>query len=529
MDNRIYIAKQAKIRFSLLFECIFIFCCGTVFRIEAQDSLSYEQKKTINISQDVDEIAKKALSVFSVPGVAVGIFVDGKVVVAKGYGVKNVEKALPVTENTLFAIGSCTKAFTAFILAQLVDEGKLSWDDAVVKYLPEFRLQDPFASPQVTIRDLLAHRTGLARHDMLWGLNSQFKRADILKALPYLEPACGLREKFQYNNLMYTIAGMVVEKITGQSWEEAVSRRIFIPLGMSNSNTSIDSLQKSEDFSMPYDAKAGKGAIAFRDLQAVAPAGAINSNVSDMLKWIRLQLSDGIYLGNSLVSKERVQEMHTVQMETMNAPPSEEIFAFGYGLGWGTGVYGNKYLLQHQGGIDGFISMVSLVPSEKIGIVVLTNSGSEGSYVAAAMSNTILDALLGRPKTDWISFMKKEEDQALKAKEEEVFPEIVSHKTPVRAFEEYVGLYENPAYGPVVVQYENNQLFGTYGDVTFPLTHKWYDLFSGTKELSGDILTFPFSFSYDFSGDICELEIPFQEGVKPIVFRKVQEKNKKTS
>jgi CubicO group peptidase (beta-lactamase class C family) len=265
--------------------------------------------------------------------VAIGIVVDGKLILSKGYGYRNLDQGLPTTENTLFAIGSCTKAFTSFILGQLVDEGKINWDDPVITYIPEFRLMDQYTTHHITIRDLVAHRSGIARHDMLW-FNSEFTRSDVIKSLQYLEPACKLREKFQYNNLMYTVAGILIEKVTGQTWEESLSTRIFTPLAMLNSNDSEKESKKSEDFSMPYAEVVGAiKSIPFRNIHSVAPAGAINSSISDTLKWVQLQLSDGTFLGQNFIRKETLQEMHTIQMPMTASTPDEEVYHFGYGLG----------------------------------------------------------------------------------------------------------------------------------------------------------------------------------------------------
>ena len=351
-----------------------MFCClalgglaGGVFATESSPSTIEKITPVTNTLNDLDSIVNDALDVFNVPGVAIGIVVDGKVVLSKGYGYRNLDQSLPTTENTLFAIGSCTKAFTTFILGQLVDEGKINWDDPVITYIPEFRLMDQYTTHHITIRDLVAHRSGMARHDMLW-FNSGFTRSDVIKSLQYLEPACKLREKFQYNNLMYTVAGILIEKVTGQTWEEALSSRIFTPLAMLNSNDSEKESQKSKDFSMPYAEVAGAvKAIPFRSIHSVAPAGAINSSVSDMLKWVQLQLSDGTLLDKHFIRKETLQEMHTIQMSMAASTPDDEVYHFGYGLGWCTGIYRGHYYLHHGGGVDGFISQVSLLPQGLVG------------------------------------------------------------------------------------------------------------------------------------------------------------------
>lgn len=506
-----------------------MFCClalgglgGSVFATESSQSTIEKIAPVTNALNDIDAIVNEALDVFNVPGVAIGIVVDGKVVLSKGYGYRNLDQSLPTTENTLFAIGSCTKAFTTFMLGQLVDEGKINWDDPVITYIPEFRLMDQYTTHHITIRDLVAHRSGMARHDLLW-FNSEFTRSDVIKSLQYLEPACKLREKFQYNNLMYTVAGILIEKVTGQTWEEALSSRIFTPLAMLNSNDSEKESQKSEDFSLPYAEIAGAiKAIPFRSIHSVAPAGAINSSVSDMLKWVQLQLSDGTLLDKQFIRKETLQEMHTIQMPMAASTPDEEVYHFGYGLGWCTGIYRGHYYLHHGGGIDGFISQVSLLPQEKIGVVVLSNSSSDGAFAVSVITNTIIDKLLEKTDVDWMEKSKNQREQFKKAQQQEIVANNELTSTPAHKLEDYVGYYEHPAYGIVQVKLENDRLFATYGEMVIPLSHKCYDIFNGKvlEELLGDKSMISFSFSNNTSGDICELFIPLDQSVKPIGFKR---------
>lgn len=279
---------------------------GSNFAIASETS---QEATTIHTPIDdrlegLDAMVNKALELFRVPGVAVGIIIDGKVVLTKGYGFRDQSNGLPVTENTLFAIGSCTKAFTTHVLGQLADEGKISWDDPAIKYLPEFRLKDEYATCHITIRDLVTHQSGLPRHDLLW-YNSALSRNDLLPRLQYLDSSTDLRGKFQYNNLMYVMAGLVIERITGQTWEEAVQSRVFAPLGMDRSNFSVLDSQKSDDFSLPYREKNGSvQSIPFNNITTAGPAGSINSSVADMTKWVALQLSDGSFEGRQFLKKE---------------------------------------------------------------------------------------------------------------------------------------------------------------------------------------------------------------------------------
>jgi CubicO group peptidase (beta-lactamase class C family) len=495
--------------------CCLAFINNTVL---AQAAASAAVQTATICTADVDQIVNEALDAFPVPGVAIGITVNGDVILAKGYGFRNLEQTLPVTEHTLFAIGSCSKAFTTLMLGQLVDEGKISWDDTVISHIPEFRLMNEYATHHTTIRDLVAHRTGLARHDLLW-FNPAFTRSDLIRCLPYLEPACQLREKFHYNNLMYTVAGLVIERVTGQTWEEALSSRIFTPLAMLESNDSVKKSQKSDNFSLPYMQVDGENRpVPFRDLTAAAPAGAINSTVSDMLKWIQLQLA----CDPKAVCKDTLQEMHTIQMPMVaSATPEDEVYNFGYGLGWCVGFYRGNYYLHHGGGVDGFISQVSLLPQQKIGVVVLTNSSSDGMFAVSSITNGIIDRLLGKADVDWIEKSKIQREQ-IKQALKEPSEENGTNASLIRPLDDYVGYYEHPAYGSIQVKQEGDRLAACYGEVTIALSHKCYDIFNGKilEPLFGDQNRMKVAFSDDSSGEICELSVPLEMAVKPIVFQK---------
>ncbi|MCE5318110.1 MAG: beta-lactamase family protein, partial [Parachlamydia sp.] len=333
--------------------------------------------------KDIDTVVHDALSQCQVPGMALGILVDDQIILARGYGYRDLDQKLPVTEETLFPIASCTKAFTTFLFGQLVDEGKISWDDPVIRYLPEFRLYDQ-RTDQVTIRDLLAHRTGIPRHDAIWVCQDLVK-SDILRLLPYLEPKADLGRQFEYSNLMYAVAGMLFEKVANQTWEAAIAERIFRPLKMESAGISQAAL--SSNFAQPYVSFDGViEAVPFCDVEAVKPGSAIYASVAEMLKWVREQLSEG-----HLVSRDVLQEMHSAQISFPPKYEHREVFKEGYGLGWFVGRYRGHLMINHEGHRAGFFSDAVLLPDLKMGIVLLTNSGSDGRFVISAIRNMLLD------------------------------------------------------------------------------------------------------------------------------------------
>lgn len=470
----------------------------------------------------IDQTIQDALEIFHVPGAAVGLIVNDQIILSKGYGYRDLDQKLNVSENTLFSIGSCTKAFTSFLIGQLVDEGKISWDDPVFKHLAEFRLFNADLTSQVTIRDLLAHRTGIPRNDALWFF-VELTRPDILNLLQHFEPTFGLRESYLYNNLMYTVAGLLCEKLTGLSWEEAISKKLFLPLGMNHSILTIK--DQPEDFSLPYAEIDGTiREIPFHEAPCIWPGGGIYSNVKDMVKWLRIQLSKE----NSLIQAETLQEMHTTQISfpssfSLPAGTGPEISLKGYGFGWMIGSYKNHHFLTHNGTLDGFFSEVSLLPNDKIGLVILTNSSSDGVHLVSYLRNLIFDKLLEINASNWkeqILENRIQSKQALSKNETQIADKLL------RPLKEYAGIYSHPAYGNIYIRIENNQLLFSYQHLIFPLSFISNETFEGVR--FNQLLYFginPFvdvSFKINSQMQVCELHLPFEgfRNAKPIIFKK---------
>lgn len=427
---------------------------------------------------------------FDVPGVAIGVIVDGEIVTSKGYGLRN-EKD-PVDTQTLFAIGSCTKAFTTYVLSELVKEGSLEWDRPVIDYLPHFRLKNDYATSHITVRDLVTHTSGLPAHNWIW-YHSPLSREEFLSLLPHLDPICGLRQRWNYNNLMYLVAGLVAEKVTGKTWEESVADHIFSPLEMKSSNFSPEASKQTENYAQPT---SDGEVIPFTNLEMIGPAGSINSNLEEMMKWSQHQLS----LSND--------EMHRIQFP-IDRPYNQRLSLLGYGLGWFIGLYDHDKVLYHDGSSDGFRSRVLLLPEKKIGIVILTNSSSAGHRAYNAISFSLLDKLLELDQVDWI---EKYRDWGIPVEEK-----IEGEKTaPSHPLEAYIGKYQHPGYGVIEVKLKNEKLFAYYHEIEFPLTHQMQDHFEGVYPLEG--LSFPFKFITSDTGTITALEVTCEKGIPPISF-----------
>lgn len=433
--------------------------------------------------QGFDDYVNKALREWEVPGLAIAIVKDDRIVLAKGYGVRKLGDPTPVTERTVFAIGSSSKAFTAAAIAMLVDEGKLKWDDPVTKYLPDFQLYDPYVTRELTVRDLLSHRSGLERGDFLW-YGSEYDRDEILRRTRYLKPTWSLRSTFGYQNLMFLAAGQVIAKVSGRSWDDFVRQRMFTPLSMTASSTSIRDLKNSDNVSSPHAKIEDKlEVIPWRNIDNIAPAGSINSNVIDMSQWVRLQLAQGEYQKQRLLSSGAAKEMQTSQTVIRAEPPFSLLYPeahfLNYGLGWFLHDYRGRKVVEHGGAIDGMRAQVAMLPEEKLGLVILTNMG--GSSLPLPLMFRIFDAYLGAPPRDWstemLKTMKGFEAQGKAAQKKQEADRVKDTRTSL-APAEYAGTYKNDLYGDVKVTHEGGKLKLRFGPAfTGDMEHWHYDTF----------------------------------------------------
>ncbi len=432
---------------------------------------------------DFDEYVNKAIKEWGIPGVAIAIVKDDKIVFAKGFGVRELNKPEPVDEKTLFAIGSSSKAFTAASLAMLVDDSKLKWDDPATKYLPGFQLYDPYSTRELTVNDLITHRSGLTRGDLLW-YASPYDRNEVIRRVRFLKPTWSLRSRFGYQNVMYLAAGQIIPSITGKSWDDFVRDRIFNPLGMTSSSTSIKALASFNDVATPHAKIDDKvQAIAWRNIDNIAPAGSINSNVQDMAQWLRLQLGDGVYQGQRLLSSAAIKEMHSpqtvIRLEGQQGSLYPAAHFLNYGMGWFLSDYRGKKVVEHGGAIDGMRAGVGMIPEEKLGVVILTNLG--GNILPQALMFKVFDFYLNAPPRDWcaemLKVMKGLEEQARTAEKKQE-ADRVKDTQPSLPLEKYSGTFQSEMYGESKVGFENSKLVVRFGPYfTGDLQHWNYDTF----------------------------------------------------
>jgi CubicO group peptidase (beta-lactamase class C family) len=449
--------------------------------------------------QGLDDYVNKAMKEWEVPGVAIAIVKNDRIVLAKGYGVRKLGEPAAVNEQTIFAIGSASKAFTAAALAMLVDEGKIKWDDPVTKHLPGFQLYDPYVTREMTVRDLLCHRLGLERGDLLW-YGSNYTRDEILHRVRYLKPSWSLRSRFGYQNIMYLAAGQILQQVTGKSWDDFVRERIFAPLGMKTSSTSTKELARFDNVATPHAKIEDKvQVVPWRNIDNIAPAGSINSNVVEVAQWVRLQLNEGKYAEKQLLSSGAIKEMHTPHTIIAQELPYSLLFPearfLTYGLGWFVHDFRGRKVVEHGGDIDGMSALVAMMPEEKLGIVILTNLSR--NELRSALRYWVFDAYLQAPPRDWSAEMLKAMKDFLeqgKAAEKKAEAERVKGTSPSLALEKYAGTYQNDFYGEVKITLENGKLVARYGSAFVgELEHWHYDTFQAKwrdRTLDKSFITF---------------------------------------
>lgn len=460
----------------------------------------------------LDDYVNKAMKDWGVPGLAIAVIKDDRIVLARGYGVRELGKSEPVDERTVFAIGSSSKAFTAAAIAMLVDEKKLKWDDPATQYLPGFQLYDPYVTRELTVRDLLAHRVGLDRGDQLWYATT-FDREDILRRIRHLKPSSSMRSRFGYQNIMFLAAGQIVQSVSGKEWDDFVRERIFVPLGMNDTGTSIRTLSGSRDVATPHAKFDGQVVpVAYRNIDNIAPAGSINSNVVDMAQWVRLQLGDGTYAGRPVISAVAVKEMATpqtiIRLEGPMARLYPEAHFLSYGLGWFLSDYRGRKLVEHGGAIDGMRALVAMIPEEKLGVVILTNLS--GTILSVPLSYRIFDAYLGAPARDWSAEILKTVnalDEQARAAAAKLESERITGTKPSLALDKYAGDYHSDLYDDATVGLDNGKLTLRRGPNFAGILEHWhYDVFRVTwsdRQMGKQFV----SFRLDQKGQVAEMNI----------------------
>ena len=469
------------------------------------------------------------LTDFNVPSMSITVVKGEEAIYSKCFGYKDLENKLPPDENTVYAIASLSKAMTATCVGILVDEGKLSWDEPVTNYLPEFRMDDDFATKNITLRDMLSHNSGLPRHDMAWYNKKECDTtANLVERIRYLKLNKSPRSLYEYNNFMFMAAGYVIERVTGVPWDKFIVERLFKPLGMNSSSAVAKGLSGAENKALPY--KPIKNSLGdttltkYLNFDGMGSCGTVNSTISDMAKWASMNLLGGTYKGKTILSKKAIKEIHTPNAVQRAMPTIPEIPIICYGLGWGVRAYRGHSNLVHAGGIDGFSTYISLLPNSNVGIVVLANVVGTNAHFAVA--NTFKDFMFGLPEKDWAAHMKNDAQKMLDEitkKNDAVIAARKSDTMPLKPLESYVGTYEHKGYGKVEIDLKDGKLHMSFNGMSAELTHSNYDTFD--VDLFDEAVTFliPVRFFLDRVGDVSQLHVDFEPalGGEMIEFVKV--------
>ena len=459
-----------------------------------------------------DAYVTGALATWKVPGAAIAIVRNDSVIYARGYGVKKVGGSDRVDERTIFAIGSSSKAFTAAAVAMLADEKKLSLDGKASQYFPGFQLADTYASRELTVRDLLSHRSGLARGELVW-YGSGYDRDEIVRRVRFLQPTLSFRSQFGYQNIMYITAGQIVAKVGNTTWDDFTRDRIFTPLGMTTSTTSIRQLAGQTNLASPHaEVDSQLRALEWRNIDNAGPAGSINSSALEMANWIRLQLGRGSFQGKRLVSERMIDEMHTphtvIPIDTGARRFNPYTHLQAYGLGWFLQDYRGRLVVQHGGNIDGMTALVGMLPEEKMGIVILANLNGTG--LPTVVMQRAFDHQLGVTPEDW-SAKAWTRTEAARARAREAQKKLeaarIPNTKPTLPLAKYAGTYADSLHGEVTVRDSSGTLLLSFGpNWRGALEHWHYDTFRtrfGTPVLGA----IPVQFRMGPNGTVDEVQI----------------------
>jgi CubicO group peptidase (beta-lactamase class C family) len=424
-----------------------------------------------------------------------------------------------VTPETLFAIGSSTKAFTATLVGILVDDGLLDFDEPVRTYLPDFELADDYATEHLTPRDLLTHVSGLPRHDLLW-YGSDLTRDALFARLRHLEPSVSFRQTWQYQNLMYMTAGLLAGRVAGSTWEELVRTRIFEPLSIGYANFSVRDMEEVEDAARGYtDGEDGLERMDYRDIDAIGPAGSINANVVEMGNWLRLHLGKGEFLGERVVSKDTMAQLHAPHAMVARGKKDRHTPYSMYAMGWMVEPYRGHDLLHHGGNIDGFSALMTFLPDDDLGVVVLTNKN--GTPITNVLTYELIDRMLGLSPLNHDQRAGGGRAAALAASQGAEAAETgrVKDTKPAHALADYAGEYEHAAYGVASFALDGEALSIDLGPFAGELEHWHFETFRfGGSELGRGV---DFTFETDPAGDVVAMSVKLEPSVAPVRFARL--------
>ena len=495
--------------------------------LSINNAFSQLDKRLKGLDSELEKVLKK----LEEPGFSVAIVENDQILYSKGFGYRDYENKIKVDSNTLFAIGSATKSFTSSLLGVLREDEKLDFEDSPIDYINELRFYNSQMNDVISIRDMMSHRTGLPRHDASWYFFPTFSKDSLVSRVKHHKPFTSVRNKWWYNNFMFMLQGVVAERITNKTWSENIKEMIFDPLGMTRSNTSIAELENSENAAFGYSQDFKK--MDYYKIAGMGPAGSINSSVNEMSKWLITWINKGEYKGRKILPPNYTEEAISSQSVVVANLPDEDnpgLHLTNYGYGWFLSSYKGHYRVEHGGNIDGFSTSAAFYPSDKVGIIVLSNQNA--SNTPSIVRNIISDRMLDVKKTDWLKYhfdKLKEAELIQKELDKNEDSDKIKGTNPSRSMNEYEGEYTNLGYGTFDISMKNDSLFMKIPNKTFWLSHHHYDTFlpyelkNGKVNLEDESVIF-ITFSADQLGEIKKLSTGLEPAIEePIYFdRKIK-------
>ena len=495
--------------------------------LSINNAFSQLDKRLKGLDSELEKVLKK----LEEPGFAVAIVENDQILYSKGFGYRDYENKIKVDSNTLFAIGSATKSFTSSLLGVLREDEKLDFEDSPIDHINELRFYNSQMNDVISIRDMMSHRTGLPRHDLSWYFFPTFSKDSLVSRVKHHKPFTSVRNQWWYNNFMFMLQGVIAERITNKTWSENIKEMIFDPLGMTRSNTSIAELENSENAAFGYSQDFKK--MDYYKIAGMGPAGSINSSVNEMSKWLITWINKGEYKGKKILPPNYTEEAISSQSVVVANLPDEDnpgLHLTNYGYGWFLSSYKGHYRVEHGGNIDGFSTSAAFYPSDKVGIIVLSNQNA--SNTPSIVRNIISDRMLDVKKTDWLKYhfdKLKEAELIQKELDKNEDSDKIKGTNPSRSMNEYEGEYTNLGYGTFDISMKNDSLFMKIPNKTFWLSHHHYDTFlpyelkNGKVNLEDESVIF-ITFSADQLGEIKKLSTGLEPAIEePIYFdRKIK-------
>ena len=495
--------------------------------LSINNAFSQLDKRLKGLDSELEKVLKK----LEEPGFAIAIVENDQILYSKGFGYRDYENKIKVDSNTLFAIGSATKSFTSSLLGVLREDEKLDFEDSPIDHINELRFYNSQMNDVISIRDMMSHRTGLPRHDASWYFFPTFSKDSLVSRVKHHKPFTSVRNQWWYNNFMFMLQGVIAERITNKTWSENIKEMIFDPLGMTRSNTSIAELENSENAAFGYSQDFKK--MDYYKIAGMGPAGSINSSVNEMSKWLITWINKGEYKGKKILPPNYTEEAISSQSVVVANLPDEDnpgLHLTNYGYGWFLSSYKGHYRVEHGGNIDGFSTSAAFYPSDKVGIIVLSNQNA--SNTPSIVRNIISDRMLDVKKTDWLKYhfdKLKEAELIQKELDKNEDSDKIKGTNPSRSMNEYEGEYTNLGYGTFDISMKNDSLFMKIPNKTFWLSHHHYDTFlpyelkNGKVNLEDESVIF-ITFSAGQLGEIKKLSTGLEPAIEePIYFdRKIK-------